>query len=107
MLSVIVKGELEARQEVKRLKLELAKANEKNAHLQSLLRNFDANQHKTTHHQPKAPHVPQNDPRAKKEFLKLGNQQKRKVTDFVYDEIRAMAEERGCEAKHIIAYLLR
>ena len=102
-----VAGELEARQEVKRLRLELSKSHEEVAYLKKLLHNFDVKQKKTTHHQEKVPHVPQNDERAKRDFRKLGNQQKRKVTDFVYDEIRAMAEKRGCEAKHILAYLLR
>ena len=101
-----VTGEIEAKQEVKRLRMENAQLREENSHLKKLLDGFDHRQKKTTHHQPKPASVPQNDPRAKKKFLDLKPQQKRKVTSYLHDSIRRLAEERDCEPKHIIAFLL-
>ena len=100
-----VTGELEAKEEVKRLRMELSMAHQEIDNLNKMLNNFD---HKNMPKQkPKTPTVPQNDIRAKKEFDKLQPQQKRKVTDFLYDQIKAFAEERGAQVKHIVAYLLR
>ena len=99
-------GELELKQEVKKLRMELNMKNQECDYLKKLLNNLDYKETKPKP-KPKTPNVPDDEPRAKKHFDKLGNQQKRKVTDVLFDQIRAFAEERGAEVKHVVAYLLR